>query len=344
MTIPFDPFDTSGGSLGSTGEPDSGEWPATGETYPDLPNETCEVLQIEGESVLRPVDIIFAVDTSGSMAQEAESVAANMNAFSQLIVDSGVDAHVVLIAAPTMCIAPPLGSGQCSGADENPDRFVHIDTTVGSNDALAKILETAPQWKPYLRPGAAKHVVVVSDDDSAMKLPEFHTKFSALDVGDYSFHAIVSALDPDTSECAQDLECCILTAEKGLVYLQLVAKTGGVFGDLCEQDFAPVFSVMAEHIADSAPIACSWPLPEADGSMYDYSGASVSYALDGTNFATMDQVGHAGGCPQGKPAWYYDNAQAPSEILACPWTCSDLGASSTTRVHIELSCLLPPEG
>jgi hypothetical protein len=340
-------FGTTGSTaaeLGSTSEI-AGEG-STDVSYPDLPGQTCEALQIEGESVIRPVDIIFAIDTSGSMTQEAESVAANMNAFSKLIVDSGADAHVVLIADDSMCIAPPLGSGQCAGADDNPEEFVHLDVTVNSHDALSKILATAPQWKPQLRADGAKHVVVVSDDDSSMKLVEFHTKFSALGPGfsDYTFHAIVSPIDPDTNECDKDSACCKITADKGLVYLQLVAKTGGVFGDLCDQDFAPVFVALAEKIVKSAPISCAWPLPEPGFTPYDYAAAAVRYALNGVDFLTMEQVAQVGVCPQGKPAWYYDNAQAPAQIVACPWTCLYLATSSDTRVDIELPCKPQPQG
>ena len=364
VTLPLDPTDihdtssTTGATDGAgnvegtaaSGEPGTtgalGSEGTTAVTYPDLPSQTCETLQIAGESVVRPVDIIFAIDTSGSMAQETASVVANMNAFSQLIVESGADAHVILIADASMCIAPPLGSGQCAGSDDKPEAFTHLDITVGSNDALERILDSAAQWLPHLRPDAAKHLVVVSDDDSSMKIVEFHTKFSALGpgFGDYTFHAIASPIDPDTNECDKDQACCQLTADKGLVYLQLVAKTGGVFGDLCDQDFAPVFVALAGEIVESAPISCAWTLPDAGASAYDYAGASVSYALDGVDFSAMAQVAHAGLCPQGKPSWHYDDEQAPSRIEACPWTCTYLATSTLTRVDIELPCVPQPQG
>ena len=347
------PTDPTTGSLETSNDLDTSSTSdagATGTTsddsttdisVPDLPGEACEVLQIAGESVLRPVDILFAIDTSGSMAQETQAAAANMNAFSQLIADSGADAHVVLVAEPSMCIAPPLGSGQCAGKDDNPDRFVHLDVTVDSHDALEQILATAPQWKQQLRPNGTTHVVVVSDDDSSMKLVEFHTKFLALGPGfsDYTFHAIVSPVDPDTSECDQDPACCSITADKGLVYLQLVAKTGGVFGNLCDQDFTPVFAALAKQIVESAPISCTWAMPDASQGSYDYESASVRYALDGADFLPMAQVAHPAMCPQGQPAWFYDDPDAPTQITACPWTCSYLAGSTKTRVDIQLPCL-----
>ena len=50
-------------------------------------------------TVLVPADIIIAVDTSSSMTAEAAFVQEELNRFSQQIIDSGVDARVILLAA-----------------------------------------------------------------------------------------------------------------------------------------------------------------------------------------------------------------------------------------------------
>lgn len=309
---------------------------------PDLPTSTCETLQLVGETTIKPVDILFAIDTSGSMSQEAASVVANMNDFSAQIVASGADARVVLIAADSMCIDPPLGSGQCDGADDNPDRYLHVGEVVNSTDSLDVILETSDQWIGFMRPDAARHVVVVSDDNATMKPEQFHAKFTALPgSAGYTFHAIVSALDPD-GECGSDPACCDLTADEGTVYLQLIAKTGGVFGDLCDQDFAPVFAALAAHIVETAPIGCTWPLPPPGEDAYDYAAADVRFTLDGAAYSDMNRVADLVACPTGVPAWYYDDPETPTQLLACPWTCDLLTASPAASVAIDLPCL-PPE-
>lgn len=336
---------TTGGLPTTGGGSDDGEVWTTTTSAPDLPNSTCKTVQLSGETVARPVDILFAIDTSSSMSQEAASVIANMNAFSGQIVASGIDARVVLIASQSMCIAPPLGSGLCGGADDSPGRFLHIDEVVNSDDALEKILTTANGWRSFLREDATRHVVVVSDDDSAMPAINFYSKFSTLLPGDGSFifHGIVSALDPD-SECGSDPACCDLTADEGTVYLQLIAKTGGVFGDLCDQDFAPVFAALAAYIADTAPIGCAWTLPPSNEDPYDYAATVVRVTLDGDAFADATQVAGPAACPPGVFAWYFDNPQAPAQLHACPWTCDQLTAAPAASVTIELPCLPPVVG
>jgi hypothetical protein len=104
----------------------------------------------------------------------------NMNVFSNKIIQSGVDAHVVLISNNDICINAPLGSGQCPN-DTNPPKYLHVNVGVGSNDALAKILSTHEQWKDAMRPDGKKHVIVVSDDNaSGVVASSFHSMFQGV--------------------------------------------------------------------------------------------------------------------------------------------------------------------
>ncbi len=94
-----------------------------------------------------------------------------MGPFSQQIVASGIDVHVVLIsdtsdAGNGICVPPPLGSGNCPD-DSNPTaHYLHVPVGVSSNDALDKFVSTYPQWSSMLRPGALKYFVVVTDDNA----------------------------------------------------------------------------------------------------------------------------------------------------------------------------------
>src|SRR5206468_1238693 len=86
----------------------------------------CSSFSETAKTTLEPADIVWGIDNSGSMSEETAAIQANMNAFAQQIIASGIDVHVVLISdgippkpAPLpfikyfgVCIAPPLGSGQ----------------------------------------------------------------------------------------------------------------------------------------------------------------------------------------------------------------------------------------
>jgi hypothetical protein len=156
-------------------------------------------------STYRPIDVIFAVDNSPSMADEIGQVQARINQdFAQIMADSGLDYRVILISrygqvgvpvgasANPMCIGAPLGNGGCedpmSTRLSNGERFFQFSAAVGSHDAWCVLLGGFNQpdefgdspragWTPlaqhgyeeYLRKEAFKVFVVVTDDDASCK-------------------------------------------------------------------------------------------------------------------------------------------------------------------------------
>ncbi len=66
----------------------------------------CSQITQKAENKLQPADIIFALDNFGSMDEEANFVQATMSMFSNGIVTSNIDAHVVILSA---------GSNQSNG-------------------------------------------------------------------------------------------------------------------------------------------------------------------------------------------------------------------------------------
>ena len=49
-------------------------------------------------------------------------------------------------------------------------------------------------------------------------------------------------------------------------------------------------------------------------------------------------VGSAQDCPAGGVGWYYDDPQAPTQILLCPDTCSTLSQDTEGTVKIVVGC------
>ena len=153
---------------------------------------SCADAVVQANATVKPADIIFVVDVSGSMSEEITGLKQNINVnFAQIIGASGIDYRVIMLAdhGPgkfEVCIEAPLSTipkGGCAtiGANppgNNPGKFYQY-SMVGraqSNDALCILLDSltgvkkddfnlAPKgWIDWLRPEAFKVIVVISDD------------------------------------------------------------------------------------------------------------------------------------------------------------------------------------
>lgn len=291
----------------------------------------------------QPADIIFVIDNSGSMDTEIASVQSNMNAFSTKIINSGIDVHVILLSAQdSICIDPPLGSGGCPVKDNNPPKLLHVNTSIGSNDALQKVIAHYPDYKDALRPDASTHVVVVTDDNSDLGANAFDTMFKALDPGfaDYKLHAICGAKDSgDILWCAQNALCCAFTADKGSVYLDLINKTGGEWGDLCLQDFTPVFNVLSTEVIQNATLACEWVIPDPMGDdPIDFGKVNVDFDDGMNNVQTIGKVESEADCANVSDGWYYDDPMKPTKIYVCPQTCAKIQGVKDAKINIKFGC------
>ena len=188
-------------------------------------------------------DVIIAVDTSGSMSEEAAAIESVLASFAAEISSGGLDLHVVLISESRVssdsgiCAPAPLGSGVCP-ADESLPGYRHVVQGIESGGALAAILASHASWSASLRPGASRTVIVVSDDEDDLAAATFHTGLLALEPGfqAYHFHALVHAT------------CPVI----GTQYLTLAALTSGIVKDLCSQDAGAALQQIApEIVADT---------------------------------------------------------------------------------------------
>jgi hypothetical protein len=326
-------------------------------------------------TTIRPADIIFAIDTSSSMGEETEFVQTYLNQFSQQIIDSGIDVRVILIGnyqagavvaqpasellpdggvapatAPVqdpraggggrqnfgLCIAAPLGSGACP-QDENLPIYAHVGESVGSNDMLNVIVNSFPQWQQHLRPEASKSIVIVSDDDALTEPNNSAAAFTAALEGlapelftEWTFNGIFCGMD-----CEPD------SVRIGVVYQELVAQTGGVAGELCLQDFQPVFDRLAEQIIDDAgtEIACEWELPAVpEGQTFSVDLVEVNRTTDIAGTVAFSRVPYVEDCAAS--SWYFDDPLNPTRILACPQTCEAMQAEAAGSIDVSFGCEL----
>lgn len=181
--------DTDGGNgNGDSGTDNSDGANNTVDAGPQPDAEVCAQTSSEAQLLVKPVDIIFVIDNSGSMGEEIQGVQNNINDnFAQIIEQSGVDYRVIMLAHhgrlvdESVCIEEPLSgipAGTClspPSAPVNAERFFHYSfIEVASHDSWCQIIDRfdradqhgfAPTgYQEWLRPDAFKIFVEVTDD------------------------------------------------------------------------------------------------------------------------------------------------------------------------------------
>jgi hypothetical protein len=154
----------------------------------------CAEVETEATLVNRPVDIIVAIDNSGSMSGEIAEVEAQMTRNFASILDGAVppiDYRVILVSRhgendnQSVCIAQPLGSvadadmdGHCDDVPDEPAdtaKFFHHSVEIDSHDSLCQLIENYDAsdefdlhpdgYKALLRDDSLKFFLVITDDN-----------------------------------------------------------------------------------------------------------------------------------------------------------------------------------
>ena len=200
---------------------------------------------------------------------------------------------------------------------------------MGSHDALELLVDTHGEWQGSIRADSVKHIVVVSDDESDLEAAEFDTQFGELapDYESYVMHAIVCPWD------------CPEAADIGQTYLDLVGLSGGVLGDLCEQDFQPVFDELADAVIQGVPLSCQFEVPEPPMNM-ELDPDLVNVELDdgNGNVEVIPAVPDLAACMNAAEGWYYDDPLNPQQIILCPQTCQKAQSYMQGEVNVTFGC------
>lgn len=278
---------------------------------------------IKKTSKSKVVDIIWAVDTSGSMKEEADAVAANLSSFATFMGEQSLDYHVILIGANTICVPEPLGGPGCTDGEN----FKHVVTKVNSKDALEKMISEYPKYEDFLRPGGRTHFVVVTDDNSNKPADWFDgqvipkTGFSL----PYTFHSIVGMGDDPFGGCST-------AAQEGDVYLELSATTGGATYPICDADWSSVFDALATLVVESF---CSYPVFAAYPALSNAAEITMSHTDFQGETTGIQQVESAFVC-NGEVGFFI--ADDPPRATLCPVTCDGLSDGS---LSLEWICDKP---
>jgi hypothetical protein len=327
----------------------------------------------------RPVDIIIAIDSSGSMSGEIDEVERIINEdFAAIIGASSIDFRIILVAdyppgqKNTICIGAPLSTDDC--ADPLPDApgtnfptFFHYDTLVDSHDAFEVLLDTfvtsdphghMPNgWGDVLRESAIKQFLVITDDDpdddhdffddALLALAPEH--FGTASNRNYTWHSIIGMEENDPAtqpwlptDGVQNGECSPGSQSSATEYQELSILTGGLRFPLCDNEsFDVVFQEIAQGVIDAVSLPCNLRAPSAPpGEELDLRGVVVVYTPGGSATDTsLTRVGDENACQP--DAFYLEN----TTIILCPSTCNEVQDDPTGELALHIACVgdLPPD-
>jgi hypothetical protein len=105
---------------------------------------------------------------------------------------------------------------------------------------------------------------------------------------------------------------------------------------------------VSQPVTISTPLPCQWKIPDPPtGQTFDPAKVNVQFTPPGS--ATAVPFGHvnsAADCANTQAdAWYYDDAQNPTQVLVCPNTCNGtLRNSAGAQVDVLFGCATVPAG
>lgn len=228
-------------------------------------------------------------------------------------------------------------------------------------------------WSQYLREDSFKTFVEITDDDVNCKVGPYDfndnnsigggenaaAKFDAAllalspehfgtaEERNYRWHSIVAMVENDPvtkpwspTDPIQTSNCSPGSSGPGTGYQALSRMTGGLRYPTCENDnFNAIFNAIAEGIVAGAQLNCEWDIPEPpNGQTFDKELVNVRYTPgDGSAPEDIAFVSNAGDCTD-DGGWHYDDDANPTQVVACPATCSKMKRDTSGRIDVLFGC------
>jgi len=205
------------------------------------------------------VDILWCLDNSSSMDEEATKIVDNFPRFLEYFLGSGLDYHIGIIST-NMERAGHRGELQSAQGHKwiqpdtpNPEQvfsqmtpfYPGISHNESGRDAIyaALALQTVKN-EGFLRDEASLHIVAISDEEDHsgdITIGEFVNYLETLkpnEEGNLSFNSIVGVDVP-----------CDGSFERGSGYIAVSNEIGGIVWSICTDDWAPVVDALGLQAA-----------------------------------------------------------------------------------------------
>ncbi len=327
------------------------------------------------------VDIMLVVDNSGSMSDELAALERSLNDdFAAVLAGGGTDYRLILVSnhrategglQRAMCVEAPLSATpDCSRAPRPTftEHFFQYSALVQSEDALPVFLDAfeppfesgrtedrfdlAPDgWSAWLRPGASRVIVAMTDNRSALSADAFLRGMRDIipDSVDgegeptFVFHSVVGLrgkadpAEPYTADEDVETSTCdglgLSGVDPGTTYQQLSQRSGGLRFSICNvESFAEVFRRIAGDVVLGAELSCDFEIPSPpNGRVLDRDRVAVKIRSE-QGEATLGQVRGVEDCDD---ATFYLDAE---RVRLCPSACDGLRQDPLAGVDVLFAC------
>lgn len=213
-------------------------------------SQTYQATHMFSQNQLRPLDIVWVVDNSGSMSTEAAHVRNNLVNFVSTLANvtdvklallSAIGSTGTLVDYPTIPI-PNLKINQSVSSTNGLRLLSSTICKVGSTHALCNSGGEAAvrgQLQNFLRADSHKVVVMVTDDESSVPMTDFLDVYSeSFDRSTVTVYGWVG-LGGNLSPCQ---------ARTGTQYSSLATATGGEVYNVCDTDWTSRFNQLANNV------------------------------------------------------------------------------------------------
>jgi len=199
-------------------------------------------------------------------------------------------------------------------------------TATPTSAALQGAIDHATTWQAA-HPGEVTAVILATDGDPS----ECQTSLPAID-------AIAAAGYAATPK----IPTYVIGVGPSLSALNGIASAGGTMAAFLVDTGGNVNQQFLQAMNDirHAALGCTYSVPtDPNGGMVDYGSVNIVYQPgNGGPPVTLPYVMTKANCPATGNGWYYDNPQAPTQILLCDSSCSGIELDATGSVNITLGC------
>jgi len=324
-----------------------------------------------------PLDIFIMLDQSGSMSDPVAGGFTKWKVVTQALANFVIQPNLSGVSVGLGYFGVPPGGGMCPPSCNTNADCVNCGgicqfppggqcSGVGFGDSCNAMDYAKPEVEIAPLPGVSGSIVT----SLSKHMPSTGTPTSAALDGAI-IHAIdwekahpthltvvVLATDGDPGECDVNLANINAIAAKGangmpkiltfvigvgpsLQALDGIAAAGGTMTAFhvdtngnAQQQFLDAMNKIRGSV-----LACSYIIPKPAMGMLDYGKVNVEYVPGGGGMpVTIPKVANKAACPPNGMGWYYNSDIAPTQIILCDDTCTQISMDAKAQVNVVLGC------